>query len=55
KLQEQIIKTAAEFGLTPRARSSVKVNKQQQLDLLGADAGQKEENDPYANFSIRSS
>ena len=38
KLQEQVMKTAAEFGLTPKARSSVKINKQQQLDLLGADA-----------------
>ena len=55
KLQEQILKTAAEFGLTPKARSSVKINKQQQLDLLGGDAAQKEENDPYAGFSIRSS
>ncbi|WP_420002161.1 phage terminase small subunit P27 family [Acinetobacter sp. LF10] len=55
KLQEQILKTAAEFGLTPKARSSVKINKQQQLDLLGADAAQKEENDPYAGFNIRSS
>ena len=55
KLQEQILKTAAEFGLTPKARSSVKVNKQQQLDLLGADAALKDENDPYANYGIRSS
>ena len=49
------MKTAAEFGLTPKARSSVKVNKQQQLDLLGGDASQKDENDPYANYGIRSS
>ena len=55
KLQEQILKTAAEFGLTPKSRSSVKINKQQQLDLLGADAAQKEENDPYVGFNIRSS
>ena len=55
KLQEQILKTAAEFGLTPKARSSVKINKQQQLDLLGGDASQKDENDPYANYGIRSS
>ena len=55
KLQEQILKTAAEFGLTPKARSSVKINKQQQLDFLGADAAQEEENDPYAGFNIRSS
>ena len=55
KLQEQIIKTAREFGLTPAARSSVKVNKQQQLDLLGADAATKPENDPYENYSFRSS
>ena len=55
KLQEQVMKTAAEFGLSPKARSSVKVNKQQQLDLLGADAALKDENDPYANYGIRSS
>ena len=55
KLQEQVMKTAAEFGLTPKARSSVKINKQQQLDLLGGDASQKDENDPYANYGIRSS
>ena len=55
KLQEQILKTAAEFGLTPKARSSVKVNKQQQLDLLGADVSTKPEKDPYAGFGIRSS
>ena len=50
-----MMKTAAEFGLTPKARSSVKINKQQQLDFLGADAAQEEENDPYAGFNIRSS
>ena len=49
------MKTAAEFGLTPKARSSVKINKQQQLDLLGGDASKKDENDPYANYGIRSS
>ncbi|MHA3057755.1 P27 family phage terminase small subunit [Acinetobacter sp. ANC 4641] len=53
KLQEMIIKTAREFGLTPAARSSVKVNKQQQLDLLGADAATKPD-DEYENFGIRS-
>lgn len=53
KLQEMIIKTAREFGLTPAARSSVKVNKQQQLDLLGADAATKHD-DEYENFGIRS-
>lgn len=53
KLQEMIIKTAREFGLTPAARSSVKVNKQQQLDLLGADAATKHD-DEYENFCIRS-
>ena len=55
KLQELIIKTSREFGLTPAARSSVKINKQQQLDLLGTDASQKDENDPYANYGISSS
>ena len=55
KLQEQIIKTAREFGLTPAARSSVKKNKTQQIDLLGADAATKPENDPYENYSFRSS
>lgn len=53
KLQELIIKTAREFGLTPASRSSVKVNKQQQLDLLGAEAGTKTENDPYSNYGLR--
>ncbi|MHA3061191.1 P27 family phage terminase small subunit [Acinetobacter sp. ANC 4631] len=53
KLQEQIIKTAREFGLTPAARSSVKVNKQQQLDLLGAAAATEE--DEFSGMSIRSS
>ena len=55
KLQEQIIKTARECGLTPAARSSVKVNKPQQLNLLGAAAGASEENDPYAGYGIRQS
>lgn len=55
KLQELIIKTAREFGLTPAARSSVKVNKQQQLDLLGAEAATKPENDPYEHYGFRSS
>lgn len=53
KLQEQIIKTAREFGLTPASRSTVKVNKQQQLDLLGAAHGV--EHDEYAGFEIRQS
>lgn len=46
KLQEQIIKTAREFGLTPAARSSVKVNKDQQLSLL-ADANSVEGDNIY--------
>lgn len=55
KLQEQIIKTAREFGLTPAARSGVKVNKQQQLGLFGAAAATNEENDPYDGFTARQS
>lgn len=53
KLQEMIIKTAREFGLTPAARSNVKVNKQQQLDLLGAAAAT--EDDEFADMNIRTS
>lgn len=53
KLQELIIKTAREFGLTPAARSSVKVNKQQQLDLLGAEASTSNSNDPYRDYGLR--
>ncbi|HAV4125095.1 phage terminase small subunit P27 family [Acinetobacter baumannii] len=53
KLQELIIKTAREFGLTPAARSNVKVNKQQQLDLLGAAAAT--EDDEFADMNIRTS
>lgn len=53
KVQEQIIRTAREFGLTPAARSSVKVNKQQQLDLLGAEASTTSNNDPYQNYGLR--
>ena len=53
KLQEMIIKTAREFGLTPASRSTVKVNKQQQLDLLGADVSTNENNDPYSNYGLR--
>jgi len=53
KLQEQIIKTAREFGLTPAARSSVKVNKPQQLNLLGASAAVEE--DEFSGMGIRSS
>ncbi len=57
KLQEQILKTAREFGLTPAARSGVKVNKPQQLNLLGAAAATNPDNDPYAaaGFEIRQS
>ncbi|HAV4225457.1 MULTISPECIES: phage terminase small subunit P27 family [Acinetobacter calcoaceticus/baumannii complex] len=51
KLQELIIKTAREFGLTPAARSNVKINKQQQQDLFGASQSTESENDPYKNFS----
>ena len=53
KVQEQIIRTAREFGLTPAARSSVKVNKQQQLDLLGAEASTSNSNDPYRDYGLR--
>ena len=53
KVQEQIIRTAREFGLTPAARSSVKVNKQQQLDLLGAEASTSNSNDPYQDYGLR--
>lgn len=53
KVQEQIIRTAREFGLTPAARSSVKVNKQQQLDLLGAEASTTSSNDPYKDYGLR--
>lgn len=49
KLQEQIIKTAREFGLTPAARSSVKVNKPEQLNLLGT----AKPDDPYADYGLR--
>lgn len=55
KLQEQIIKTAREFGLTPASRSTVKVNKQQQLDLLGASHATDADHDPYQGFEIRQS
>ncbi|MCH7381167.1 phage terminase small subunit P27 family [Acinetobacter higginsii] len=51
KLQELIIKTAREFGLTPAARSNVKINKQQQQDLFGAGQSTETDNDPYKNFS----
>ena len=51
KLQELIIKTAREFGLTPAARSNVKINKQQQQDLFGAGQSTESDNDPYKNFS----
>lgn len=51
KLQELIIKTAREFGLTPAARSNVKINKQQQQDLFGASKSTESDNDPYKNFS----
>lgn len=51
KLQELIIKTAREFGLTPAARSNVKVNKHQQQELFGAAKSTESENDPYKNFS----
>ncbi|EHU2349651.1 phage terminase small subunit P27 family [Acinetobacter baumannii] len=51
KLQELIIKTAREFGLTPAARSNVKINKQQQQDLFGASQSTESDNDPYKNFS----
>lgn len=54
KLQEQIIKTAREFGLTPAARSNVRVNKPEQLNLLGAAAATTED-DTYAGFGIRQS
>lgn len=53
KLQEQIIKTAREFGLTPAARSTVKANKQQQLDLLGAGVSASDSSDPYDGFGPR--
>ncbi|KKC45296.1 MULTISPECIES: P27 family phage terminase small subunit [Acinetobacter] len=46
KLQEMIIKTAREFGLTPAARSSVKVDKNKQLSLL-ADANAVESDNIY--------
>ena len=55
KLQEQMIKTAREFGLTPASRSGVKVDKQQQLNLLGAEAAINPENDIYGGFEIRQS
>ena len=55
KLQEMIIKTAREFGLTPAARSSVRVNKQQQLGLFAAPSATKPENDPYSDYGIRQS
>ncbi|MFZ0024362.1 P27 family phage terminase small subunit [Acinetobacter sp.] len=54
KLQELIIKTAREFGLTPAARSSVKVDKAKQLSLLGADQSTNADNDPYAGYMPRS-
>lgn len=53
KLQEQILKTASEFGLTPKARSSVKVNKAQQLDLLGH--AQQTDEDEFGDYEIRKS
>lgn len=55
KLQEQIIKTAREFGLTPAARSNVKVDKSKQLSLLGAKQDVDPAHDPYENYGFRSS
>lgn len=54
KLQEQIIKTAREFGLTPAARSSVKVDKNQQLSLL-ADAQSVQDDNIYQTDGFVSS
>ena len=53
KLQELIIKTAREFGLTPAARSNVKINKQQQQELFGAGQSTDHENDPYNGYTLR--
>lgn len=54
KLQEQIIKTAREFGLTPASRSAVKVGQPQQGSLFG-DTAVAGDSDPYASFGIRQS
>lgn len=51
KLQEQILRTAKEFGLTPAARSGVKVEKPKQGSLFGEVAA---DDDPYRNFTPRS-
>lgn len=53
KLQELIIKTAREFGLTPAARSNVKINKQQQQELFGAGQSTDDKNDPYNGYGLR--
>ena len=53
KVQEQIIRTAREFGLTPAARSNVKINKQQQQELFGAGQSTDDKNDPYNGYGLR--
>lgn len=53
KLQEQILKTASEFGLTPKSRSSVKADKPKQQSLFGDVSSGSD--DPYANYDIRQS
>lgn len=53
-LQDRIVKLAKEFGLTPASRSSVKVDKQAQLSLLGAEVNTNKDNDPYLDYGLRS-
>lgn len=51
KLQEQIIKTAREFGLTPAARSSIRNHSPAQGDLFGQPTESPDEFTTYERVS----